>query len=274
MRRLLIPTDFSEHSKKALKCLEYLKNAGIEEVTFIHVIDLNKVVGVASGVDISSIIGEYEKESYEQLEKFVSHAANLGFKSDYVSPIPVGSPVDEIVKHAEGYDAIVMASRGKGILSELLLGSVSEGVVRRSPIPVLVVKETCEDPFGKILFCYDFSELAKEMIAHIRDFAQAGNKEVVLLHVVESNEELPEEKIEELRRIEKELEDSGINCHVIVGGGVPYKEILKVADEEKVTLITLASVGHGHGFASEILLGSVAESVVRRAKVPVFVFKK
>ena len=272
MKRLLVPTDFSEHSKKALKCLEYLKNAGVEEVTFIHVIDLNKVVGVASGVDISSIIEGYEKESYEELEEFVSHASNLGLKSNYVSPIPVGSPVDEIVKHAEGYDAIVMASRGKGILSELLLGSVSEGVVRRSPIPVLVVKDRCENPFDKILFCYDFSDLSKEMLPYIRDFAGAGGKEVVLLHVIESNEELPEERLEELRRIERELEDLGINCDLIVGSGVPYKEILKVADEEKVTLIALASVGHG--FASGLLLGSVAESVVRRAKVPVFVFKK
>ncbi len=272
MKRLLVPTDFSEHSKKALKCLKYLKNAGVEEVTFIHVIDLNKVVGVASGVDISSIIGEYEKESYEQLEEFVSYAANLGLKSNYTSPIPVGSPVDEIVRHAEGYDAVVMASRGKGVLSELLLGSVSEGVVRRSPIPVLVVKKRCENLFGKILFCCDFSELSKEMVPHIMEFAKNGGKEVVLLHVLESDEELPEEKLEELKELEKEFEDSGINCHVVIGGGTPYKEILKVADEEKVTLITLASVGHG--FASGLLLGSVAESVVRRAKVPVFVFKK
>lgn len=272
MKRLLIPTDFSEHSKKALKCLEYLKDAGVEEVTFIHVIDLNKVVGVASGVDISAIIGGYEKESYQQLEEFVSYAEGLGLKSNYTSPIPVGSPVDEIVKHCEGYDAIVMASRGKGVLSELLLGSVSEGVARRSPIPVLIVKEKCENPFDKILFCYDFSDLSEELIPYIKKFAAAGGKEVVLLHVIESNEELPEEKLKELEGIESEFEDSGINCHVIIGGGVPYKEILKVADDEKVTLITLASVGHG--FASGLLLGSVAESVIRRASVPVFVFKK
>ena len=174
MKRLLVPTDFSEHSKKALKCLEYLKNVGVEEITFIHVIDLNKVVGVASGVDISAIIESYEKESYEQLEEFVSYAKNLGLKSNYTSPIPVGSPVDEITRHAEGYDAIVMASRGKGVLSELLLGSVSEGVVRRSPIPVLVVKEKCENLFSKILFCYDFSDLSKEMISYIREFAEVG----------------------------------------------------------------------------------------------------
>ena len=272
MKRLLVPTDFSEHSKKALKCLEYLKNAGVEEVTFIHVIDLNKVVGVASGVDITSIIDGYEKESYEQLEEFVSYATKLGLKSNYTSPIPVGSPVEEIVKHAEGYDAIVMASRGKGILSELLLGSVSEGVVRRSPVPVLVVKERCENLFKKILFCYDFSELSKEIVPHIKEFAKAGSKEIVLLHVLEGDEELPEEKIEELKRLEKEFEDLGINCHLIIGGGVPYKEILKVATDKNVTMITIASVGHG--FTSGLLLGSVAESVVRRARVPVFVFKK
>jgi nucleotide-binding universal stress UspA family protein len=269
---LLIPTDFSEHSKKALGCLRYLKDAGAEEVTFIHVIDLNKVVGVASGVDISAIIENYEKESYEHLEEIAHYASELKLKANYISPIPVGSPVDEIVKHASEYDAIVMASRGKGVISELLLGSVSEGVVRRSPIPVLVVKDHCENLFDKILFCFDFSDLSREMISHMKEFAIAGGKEVVLLHVLESDEELSEEKLEELKNIEKELENSGINCYMIIGGGVPYKEILKVADEENVTLITLASVGHG--FASGLLMGSVAESVVRRSKVPVFVFKK
>lgn len=65
-----------------------------------------------------------------------------GFKGTFITETRLGDPVDEIIKFAEegGFDLIVMGSRGGGIFSRALLGSVSDKVVHHVKTSVLIVK--------------------------------------------------------------------------------------------------------------------------------------
>jgi nucleotide-binding universal stress UspA family protein len=285
--RILFPTDFSECANKVLEYLEDFKKAGLEEVILVRVINLNRVTGVSSGFDIESWIRDEEEKSEKMLQELVELLKKREIKARYVSPIPVGDPVTEIIKVAEKekFSLILMGSRGKGILKEILLGSVSEGVVRRATTPVLIVKSKvvkmgrsveCEliagRLFEKILYAHDLSKYSDEVLDYVRQAALAGGKEVVIVHVVENKRKKDgsdaEKKLDEVKR---ELEKDGVNVKVVIKSGTPYKEIINTAKEENATLIMMGS--RGLGFVEGMLLGSTTDAVVRHSKIPVFVYK-
>ena len=137
--------------------------------------------------------------------------------------------------------------------------------------------------FRKILYPIDSYESVSAASAHIRMFKQAGTQEVVALGVVELGgcawtgrnlEECRADRFEkertEIQAILKEMEKDGVKGKVIVEAGTPAHTILKVADEEKVSLIVIGPIS---GKVKGLLLGEAVADVVRRAKVPVLVIR-
>jgi len=137
--------------------------------------------------------------------------------------------------------------------------------------------------FRKILYPIDSYESAAAASAHMKTFKQAGTQEVVALGIVELGgcawtgrnleqcraDRFEKERIE-IQSILKEMEKEGVRGKVIIEAGTPAHTILKVADEEKVSLIV---IGPGSGKVKGLLLGKAAEDVVRLAKVPVLIMR-
>ena len=140
--------------------------------------------------------------------------------------------------------------------------------------------------FRKILYPTDFSDRSKKALTYIKDFKNAGSEEVVILHVVDTRKlHIPEvyaiagvsvlgdkqasAAAEEADHIAKQLNDIGLRTMIRIEKGIPFKEILKVETEEAVSLIVIGS--HGKSNVEEMLLGSVSEKVIRKAKGPVLV---
>jgi nucleotide-binding universal stress UspA family protein len=141
--KILFPTDFSDVATKALQYVKRLKEAGGVEVTVLHVIDqsnLELLSSYSTIQDFISIEKEVEKRSLEEIALVVNELKQLGFKVK--ERIEKGVPLRVVLKVAdeENPSVIVVGSHGKSNLEELLLGSVSEKVVRKSKHPVLVVK--------------------------------------------------------------------------------------------------------------------------------------
>jgi len=150
--------------------------------------------------------------------------------------------------------------------------------------------------FRKTLYATDFSPLAEVALDYVKKLKEAGEEEVVVVHVVDDLEvELPEgtdllkEKevfqilpevdqeylinlIEKLNAIKEILEDEGLKVKIYLRYGNIPKEIVAVADEENVKLIVMGA--HGKGLLSELLLGSVSTDVIREAKCPVLIVKR
>ncbi|MFW6194267.1 MAG: universal stress protein [Halobacteriota archaeon] len=284
LKRALFPTDFSQVAEGIVRWLPNLKNMGVDEVLLMRVINLTKVVGVTSGFNVDSWIKHEEEVSEKELARMVDDLKKNGIGARYVTPVPRGDPVAEIVRTAEEENAsfIVIGSKGKGFLKEMLMGSVSEGVVRKSKIPVMVVKPSCfktegesfeceirGDLFEKILFAYDFSEHSKGVIDYVKDAALSGGKGVIILNVVENK--MDKEKESLLEAAEKEMKDLGINAKVVIKEGSPYKQIIITAEEEEASMIMMGS--RGLGFLGSTFLGSTTDSVIRHSDLPVFVFK-
>jgi len=140
--KILYPTDFSDVSKKAIDYLVQLKDAGAKEIVILHVIDEKGIdaiyrYGAGSAVEI---IGAIEKEAREEGEKIEKKLRQPGLEVKV--RIETGVPLKEILKveEEEKVSAIVIGSHGKTNLQEMVLGSVSEKVIRQSKKPVLVIK--------------------------------------------------------------------------------------------------------------------------------------
>jgi len=147
--KILYPTDFSDISHKALSYVKDLGESGTREVVLVHVIDHREFEhfydNVSWGGQLpADLIQELQDKRMEDARKYLGdiaeelHASGLEVRQ----VIEMGNPLTKILEIGvkEAVSAIVLGSHGKSNLAEILLGSVSENIVRRSDIPVLVVK--------------------------------------------------------------------------------------------------------------------------------------
>jgi len=149
---ILVAVDGSEHSKKALTYALQLAEKLDGKITLIHVysfvVPLGPSIDTISGPAVtpaSAVLTAKIAEDAKQMGKRILDDAEQIVKERGISVEKVlreGDAVKEIVAVAqEGkFDLVVVGHRGLGKLKELLLGSVSEGVSRKAPCPVLIVK--------------------------------------------------------------------------------------------------------------------------------------
>ena len=143
--KILCPTDFSDVSRKALDFIRQLKAFGVKEVVILHVIDEREIQSILShgegGLDYEEKLEEaLQENAREQIKMIETPLKESGFKVKV--RIEKGIPFREIlrVEGEEDVSITVVGSHGKSCVEEMLLGSVSEKVVRKSSKPVLVVR--------------------------------------------------------------------------------------------------------------------------------------
>jgi len=146
-KRILVPIDFSEHSKKTVSCAMSLASRDNAMVQLLHVFRISDYVVTPFArrkqqtAQVKSQIDAAEQEARESLAAFEQQFLNRGIKVE--AYLRVGYPFDEIVAMADHFnvDLIVIGSHGCSAMTRLLVGSTAERVVEHAPCPVLVVKE-------------------------------------------------------------------------------------------------------------------------------------
>jgi nucleotide-binding universal stress UspA family protein len=145
-RRVLVPVDGSPAAVAALE--HALSRFADEAITVLYVIDAGEPDGSLRERLLSEEFEEQrrigEKTADRVLEEARWHAAGYGVEITAVTTF--GNPIRRIGEYAAdtGIDWIVMGTNSRSGLSRLLLGSVTEAVVRRSSVPVVIVEETDE----------------------------------------------------------------------------------------------------------------------------------
>ena len=142
IQRILVPTDFSEPADAAVKWATTLAHEFNAELHILHVVPEPYMYPWGTeltSVPINEILVQAEQAADERLRQVVAEAG-AGPKAVHGRAL-IGSPVDVILGVAadERIDLIVLGTHGRGMVGHLLLGSVAERVVRRSPVPVLTV---------------------------------------------------------------------------------------------------------------------------------------
>ena len=296
LKRILFPTDFSRRSERSLDvALEFADRFGAE----LHM--LHAIVLHADDPNDPAHLFPDPEEIRRRLEEIADRrmSRSLDSRSDRgvtvvrarrrgISTAPV------ILEHADeiGADLIVMSTHGRRGIEHILLGSVTEEVVRLAPCPVLTVRadaEVEESPtIRSILVPVDFSDHARGALSHARELADSFGARLDVLHVFERPIhpeiylggmplETPEFSAvegslrEALETFAREAPGPAVETAVHVTEGRAIPGILDFARDADSDLIVIAT--HGLTGMAHVLLGSVAEKVVRRASCPVFTVK-
>ena len=141
-RSILVPVDYSEPSQRALE-LALTLDAGAD-VTVVHAWDRPAYVGdqvVAHPDGSRRSLSELIRENAERdMTEFLARVRNPTGKT-FKHHLITGEPVTAIIEEASqpGYDVMVVGTHGRTGMTKLLLGSVTEKLIRLSPIPVLTV---------------------------------------------------------------------------------------------------------------------------------------
>jgi len=147
--KILYPTDFSEVSRKALQYLKAMRGAGAKHVVVLRVLNDKTMACIAKGVALSGkdvanflsqVLESLRQEAWEDMRPIEEELKAVGF--DVTTRVEQGVPHVKILEVAdeENVSAIILGSHGRSNLSSVLLGSVSDYVIRHAKKPVIVVK--------------------------------------------------------------------------------------------------------------------------------------
>jgi len=292
--RVLFPTDFSAYANAVLDCLPDLKAAGLRQVVLLNVIRESDVPLADTPVNAETLARI--KWGVEEGLRLAQHALE-GQGISVRTRVEYGVPAREIARVADEERAglIVMGAQGQSLTQELLLGSTAFDVLRLSRVPVLVEKfdvvrelghtecrQVCQGLWQRVLHPTDFSDCANAAFNIVKRLKAAGTEQVILLHVQNERtmQHRPTEQIEafdredtaRLERMKRDLALYGLNAKVVLRHGTPFRETLKVADEEESSVIVLGL--YGRSALEEILAGGTFEKIVRQSRRPVLVVRQ
>lgn len=133
-RRILIPTDGSACSERAVEHGIGLAQATRSSITFLFVEDTLRNYHEGVMVEVEQTLAHQGRVVLAGAEKIASSA---GVAADW--ELAIGTPAEEILVRAVEFDLVVMGSHGKGFWKRMTLGSVTEAVLHRMARPLLIV---------------------------------------------------------------------------------------------------------------------------------------
>jgi nucleotide-binding universal stress UspA family protein len=291
IRKILIPVDFSSHSRRALDEAIAFAKAFAAELHLLHCYRFLPEILELYGVEKP---GSFERDVHEaamqRMEEWCQVVRGQGVA---VHPhMAEKLPSEACVELAEeiGADLIVMGSKGLGGLKHVLLGSVAAKVVRLAPCPVLTVTggDAAPRAIGKILVAVDFSPHSQRALDDAIELAKTFGAELHLLHCYQIDPTsvspygivVPETlehdiRMAALQRLSEWREKAaarGVRVQEHITAHFPSEEIVAIAERQRVDLIVIGT--RGLTGLKHALLGSVAERTIRHAPCPVWTVKK
>lgn len=273
MKKILVPTDFSEQAENALKVAVQLAKKYDSEIYLLHMLELP--MQDFDVMNSPSVVPEamfFIKLAEQRFEALLAKEFLKGVKvHDIVKNFPSFSGIVDTC-HEHNVDLIVMGSYGASGFKEMFIGSNAEKVVRTSHIPVLVIKSS-HDKFNidRFVFASDFKKDNKETYRQATEFAKAFGAKMYLLMVNTANNFISTSEAN--RRIEDFIKDYDFMDYTINIYNDESVEagILNFAKEIDADLIGIST--HGRQGIAHFFNGSIGEDVVNHAKRPVITFK-
>lgn len=287
-RSIVVPLDGSTFGEHALPIALGVARRAAAQLHLVHVHVAGEPAGapVAMRHDARDAERRIDELAYlDQLARRLRAIWGGPITSTLLEP-PV---VETLCDYATsiGADLIVMSTHARGTLMRLWLGCVADKLVRHAPMPVLLVRPPerpldlmSEPTIKQILVTLDGSTLSEQILARALELGALTEAEYTLLQVVEPPpiesvglEELGAEQLQEralryLEGVAGHLRAEGLRVRAdAVVGDSPAAAILEYARAHPADLIAMET--HGRGGLGRVLLGSVADHVVRSVAAPV-----
>lgn len=273
MKRLLVPTDFSDQAENALKVAAQLAKTYHCEIHLLHVLEIpmHKADALSSYNNLPEAV-YFMKLAHKQFKALKSKAYLEGLNiHENVELHEIFKGVFQVCKKKD-IDLVIMGSHGSDGLREMLIGSNTEKVVRTSETPVLVVKNTHDNfKVNKFVFASDFKDESKIPYQKATEFAKILKAEMHLLMVNTPNKFISSGKANNrMKAFANDFDFSNYSINIYNDDTIE-KGIMNFSASINADLIGMST--HGRQGISHFFNGSISEDLVNHAKRPVITFK-
>lgn len=268
MKKILVPTDFSENSKLALKHAIQVANKFGGTVNVVHIYQI--ATSTASLVSIDHIVkADREQEISDLIEEMKPLLTNNASMEGHVRK---GGSVENICQIAEKLkvDIIIMGTKGADGMKKIFLGSTASNVILHTTIPVLAIPTDFQNfHLSNITLALDGKKIEDlTLLKPILDLVKGFDAVLDLLTVID--EEHPKARIDP--DLEDYLKNEGvIYTYFIVKAGHIVEGIRKFVAREKSDMLCL--IHHPRGMFQNIFGASVAKEMVFDSGVPLMVLR-
>jgi nucleotide-binding universal stress UspA family protein len=298
-RMIMVPTDGSGFDREAIRVALRIADRSQAKVRLVRVHCTGAFFGMESSPEAATVsVKVLEQDRDRILNELYNLAADCRILSDADIEVALeeGPVPDALHAYAKsnGVDLIVMSSHGRGGIARLSLGSVTDSLIRRTTIPVLVVKphpsyvdSEAPDAFKRIVVSLDGSSVAEQILPEVVALAKVDESELTLLRVVVprmssqkaiANECTPwwDKDVAAaeayLFRTADKLREAGLRTmtDVVIGENVA-QSIADYAARESSDLVAIAT--HGRGGLSRAFIGSVADALTRTSHTSLLVLR-
>jgi nucleotide-binding universal stress UspA family protein len=306
-RLVVVPLDGSPFAERAVAHAEHIVRAPGGRVNLItvsqprsaalpHPVAPMAVAVVPPAIPVPAGSPDLTAARREYLDEMARRIAGRG-SAQVSAEVLSGDVVETIASHAEaiGADAIVMCTHGRGGLNRVWLGSVADGLVRRSDVPVMLIRKG-DDPtaerldFRRVLVPLDGSDVGEGIIPAL-SLVAADEPEISLLRVMEPRTAVAVASLAApsvilapesappggdvdayLDEMAERLRGSGFRVRAETAVHTSAaRAILECADALGADLIAMST--HGHGGVRRLLVWSVADKVLRAASTRVLLHR-
>jgi len=301
IRRILCPTDFSDFSRRALEHAVAIARWYESTITVLHVFSTAPVAADAPGAPSHEpiVLTRADRDQMlAEMQRFIEAEPAPGIPVEAM--MREGNAASEILNQAIALnvDLLVIGTHGRSGFERLLLGSVTEKVLRKAACPVLSVPPRLPDALPEtpvvlkgILCPVDFSVCSTHALTYAMSLAQEADAHLTVLHVMTSELEddtpgmsdplISDERLspadsrgrreESIRQRLKEVVPDTVPTYgcveTMVSHGKPGREVLRIAAAQQSDLIVMGV--SGHSAVDLMFLGSTTQSVIRQATCPV-----
>jgi nucleotide-binding universal stress UspA family protein len=275
MKKIIVPTDFSEFSENALKVAADIAKKHGSEIILLHMLDIS-----------DQLISITENTKRRELMYFMQ-LANKRFEELTAKPNLNGIKVTPVIKHFKVFeeinnaakelkaDIILMSSRGASGIKGYFVGSNTERVVRTAQIPVLVIKSEMKKFQPKtIVFACDFTAENVAPYKKVKKIAEFFGADLKLVYINTPNLKYKStyEAREHMREFMSSAKISIKTESILVYNDYMIEEGIKNAAED-LNADMIAIPTHGRKGIDKMLSGSIGENVANTSDIPVLTIK-
>ncbi|MEJ1224001.1 universal stress protein [Sediminicola sp. 1XM1-17] len=271
--RILIPTDFSELSKVAVKyAVDFSKDVDVSLI-LLHISDVNapgmaRVSSKKLGEAIKTSTEAAMKELVATIKKENSHQINISHKIVYGTSI---AKTIETTALENNIDLICIGTKGATGLKKIVFGSNAAAIIEHSSIPVLTIPELAEyKGIGNIAYSSDLYHLDRELKL-ILPYAKLTDSWIRILHIDKDKEGFDGDLHEKEKSLRKDFAYEKIKFNELKSGSVieGINKFVSVVDVDMVIMFT-----HHTNFLEKVFKKSVTQNTAFQTSIPLLTFQK
>jgi nucleotide-binding universal stress UspA family protein len=292
IKTILVPVDFSEPSKTAVNYGLSLALQFNGNLVLTHIVPSSTALVYTFPTESLAFEREQVKHARSTLPSLIP--GEYRDRVNLRTIVKVGEVRSELlgVLHDEKIDLLVMGTHGRNVFERFFLGSLTERMLRKVPVPILTVSHLDPTkelhavgpvPLRHVLYATDLSDSAEIGLKLSAELARGAGARLSVVHVFKSvdtiywgaeggylGDELESLKEDAQKRLQLSIPETiykDVKVTPVMLEGDAYREILEFADEQNVDMIVMNL--QGKTAIERALLGSTAERVIRSAHVPV-----